>query len=312
MSVVIFILLIISDRFMSSNSQYNLLAVGALLLSSTLWGVLWYPMRFFEAQGLNGLWASLIMYAAAGLVAVPWMRKGYRTLSGQWPMMIGLMLVSGWANIAFILAIIDGNVVRVLLLFFLSPLWTVILGRIFLNERLGAMGTITLLIAMFGAALMLWRSELGFQMITSSSDFYALTAGMAFAIGNVIVRKMQHLPAMAKAAAVWWGVVILAIVWILLLDIQIPTVTSNWVYLQVSMLGLLGMVVMTMAVQYGVSRMPVSRSAVILLFELVAGALSAQLLTNEVVLPQEWLGGGLILIAGYLAARREEEGVEHV
>ena len=297
---------------MASNSQYNLLPVGALLLSSTMWGVLWYPMRLFESQGLVGLWASLIMYSAAGLVAVPWMMTGFRSISGQWPMMIGLMLVSGWANIAFILAVIDGNVVRVLLLFFLSPLWTVILGRIFLNERLGVLGTITLAIAMFGAGLMLWRPELGFQMITSSSDFYALTAGIAFAIGNVIVRKMHHLPAMAKAAAVWWGVVILAIVWIWMLNIEVPVVTSSWVYLQVSILGLVGMVVMTMAVQYGVTRMPVSRSAVILLFELVAGALSAQLLTNEVVLPQEWLGGGLILFAGYLAARREEEGVEHV
>jgi len=297
---------------MASNSQYNLLAVGALLLSSTMWGVLWYPMRLFEAQGLVGLWASLIMFSAAGLVALPWMMTGWRTLSGQWPMMIGLMLVSGWANIAFILAVIDGNIVRVLLLFFLSPLWTVVLGRIFLHERLGVLGTVTLVIAMVGAGLMLWRPELGFQMITSTSDFYALTAGIAFAIGNVIVRKMHHLPAMAKAAAVWWGVVILAIAWILILDIAVPVVTSTWVYAQTALLGLIGMVVMTMAVQYGVSRMPVSRSAVILLFELVAGALSAQLLTNEVVLLQEWVGGGLILVAGYLAARREDEGVEHV
>ncbi len=297
---------------MASNSQYNLLAVGALLLSSTLWGVLWFPMRFFEAQGLVGVWASLIMYFAAGLVALPWMIRGYRTLSGQWPLMVVLMLVSGWANIAFILAVIDGNVVRVLLLFFLSPLWTVILGRIFLNEQLGLLGAVTLLIAMIGAGLMLWRPDSGFLMISSMSDFYALTAGMAFAIGNVIVRKMHDIPAMAKAAAVWWGVVILAIVWIIFLDIDVPTVDSNWVYVQVAILGLLGMSVMTLAVQYGVSRMPVSRSAVILLFELVAGAVSAQLLTNEVVLPQEWLGGSLILLAGYLAARREEKGVAHV
>jgi len=297
---------------MASNSQYNLLAVGALLLSSTMWGVLWYPMRFFESQGLDGLWASLVMYFAAGLVALPWMWSGYRRLTGQWPLLIGLMLVSGWANIAFILAVIDGNVVRVLLLFFLSPLWTVILGRIFLHERLGLLGSITLFIAMLGAGLMLWRPESGLLMIDSLSDFYALTAGMAFAIGNVIVRKMRTLPAMAKAAAVWWGVVILALCWITVLGIEIPTVNSNWVYAQVSLLGLVGMVVMTLAVQYGVSRMPVSRSAVILLFELVAGAVSAQLLTNEVVLPQEWFGGGLILFAGYLAARREDEGIEHV
>lgn len=291
---------------MASNSQYNLLPVGALLLSATMWGVLWYPLRLLESQGLAGLWTSLIMYSAAGLVAVPWMRRGITQLSGQWGLIAGLMLVSGWANIAFILAVIDGNVLRVLLLFFLSPLWTVILGRLFLNERLGVLGAITLFIAMIGAVLMLWRSDTGLPMITSTSDFYALTAGMAFAVGNVLVRKMRDVPAMAKAASVWWGVAIMAVIWIATVDIAIPSVTSNWVYAQAILLGFAGMVLMTMAVQYGVTRMPVQRSAVILLFELVAGAISAQLLTNEVVLPQEWWGGGLILVAGYLAARREE------
>ncbi|MCK4743215.1 MAG: DMT family transporter [Sulfuriflexus sp.] len=295
---------------MASNSQYNLLPVGALLLSATMWGVLWYPLRLLESQGLAGLWTSLIMYSAAGLVAVPWMRKGLSQLSGQWSLIIGLMLVSGWANIAFILAVIDGNVLRVLLLFFLSPLWAVILGRLFLNERLGISGAITLFVAMFGAVLMLWRADAGLPMITSTSDFYALTAGMAFAVGNVLVRKMQDVPAMAKAASVWWGVAMMAAVWIAVVDIAIPTVGSSWVYGQAILLGFAGMVVMTMAVQYGVTRMPVQRSAVILLFELVAGAVSAQLLTNEIVLPQEWWGGGLILIAGYLAARREEAPVD--
>lgn len=271
-----------------------------------MWGMLWYPLRLLESQGLAGLWTSLIMYSAAGLVAVPWMRRGLSQLSGQWGLIAGLMLVSGWANIAFILAVIDGNVLRVLLLFFLSPLWTVILGRLFLKEYLGISGAIMLFVAMFGAVLMLWRTDVGLPMITSSSDFYALTAGMAFAMGNVLVRKMVAVPAMAKAASVWWGVAIMAAIWIAVVDIAVPTVSSYWVYAQATLLGLLGMVVMTMAVQYGVTRMPVQRSAVILLFELVAGAVSAQLLTNEIVLPQEWWGGGLILVAGYLAARREE------
>jgi len=291
---------------MASNSQYKLLPIGALLLSSTLWGVLWYPLRLLESQGLAGLWTSLIMYVAAGLVAVPWMRRGLAQLEGQWTLILGLMLVSGWANIAFILAVIDGNVLRVLLLFFLSPLWTVILGRLFLDERLGILGAITLFIAMIGAVLMLWRSDTGLPMITSTADFYALTAGMAFAMGNVLVRKMRAVPAMAKAAAVWWGVAVMAAIWIVVVDIAVPNVSSNWAYVQAGLLGCVAMVVMTMAVQYGVTRMPVQRSAVILLFELVAGALSAQLLTNEVVLLQEWWGGGLILAAGYLAARREE------
>ena len=48
---------------------------------------------------------------------------------------------------------------------------------------------------------------------------------------------------------------------------------------------------MTWAVQYGVTHMPVYRSSVLLIFELVAGAILSQLLTDEIVLAKEWVGG---------------------
>jgi drug/metabolite transporter (DMT)-like permease len=63
---------------------------------------------------------------------------------------------------------------------------------------------------------------------------------------------------------------------------------------------------MTMLVQYGVSHMPVHRSAIILLFELVAGAISQQLLTNETMSALEWGGGVLVVAAALLSAWREK------
>jgi drug/metabolite transporter (DMT)-like permease len=64
-----------------------------------------------------------------------------------------------------------------------------------------------------------------------------------------------------------------------------------------------GILLMTVLVQYGVTHMPVHRSAVIALVELVVGAVSQQILTNEVVTTQEWVGGVLIVTGAYLAAR---------
>jgi len=69
------------------------------------------------------------------------------------------------------------------------------------------------------------------------------------------------------------------------------------------LLGGVGICTATLAVVYGVTKMPVHRSAVILLFELVAGAVSAQWLTDEIVTNVEWFGGGLIMLAAYLSAR---------
>jgi drug/metabolite transporter (DMT)-like permease len=68
-------------------------------------------------------------------------------------------------------------------------------------------------------------------------------------------------------------------------------------------LGLGGILIMTVLVQYGVTHMPVHRSAVLALIELVAGAVSQQLLTDEVVSAREWAGGALILAGAWLSAR---------
>ncbi len=45
------------------HSNQQILPVISLLLTSTLWGLVWYPLRLLEAQGLGGLWVSLVSYA---------------------------------------------------------------------------------------------------------------------------------------------------------------------------------------------------------------------------------------------------------
>ena len=290
---------------MASNQQTNSLAVVALLISSTMWGVIWYPLRLLEAQGLDGVTTNLAMYTACSLLGLFWLKGLGRAWTEQPRHLLLIMLFSGWTNIAFVLAILDGHVVRVLLLFFLSPLWAVLLGRWFLCERIGLNGALTLVLAMLGAGFMLWQPEAGRLWPESTADWYALTAGMGFAALNVTVRGADAISQSCKANAAWWGVVILAVLWLWLGEQGLPVVSGE-TYLWAALLGIGGIVVMTLTVQYGVTHMPIQRSAVILLFELVAGAISAQLLADEPVLLREWLGGGLIVLAGYMAARRSE------
>jgi drug/metabolite transporter (DMT)-like permease len=118
----------------------------------------------------------------------------------------------------------------------------------------------------------------------------------------VFVRGLQNVSVLLKSVGSWSGVVIVAVVWIGLSSTAFPAVGGEVLFAAV-MLGLCGFLVMTLTVLYGVTRMPLHRSAIILLFELVAGAISASLLTDELVLPREWLGGFMIISAAALAAR---------
>src|SRR5689334_23170116 len=67
------------------------------------------------------------------------------------PLALLMGLSIGWSNLAYVLAILEGEVMRVLLLFYLAPLWTVPLARIVLGERLDRRGFIVMALAFAGA-----------------------------------------------------------------------------------------------------------------------------------------------------------------
>ncbi|MDA1108123.1 MAG: DMT family transporter [Proteobacteria bacterium] len=277
--------------------------MSALLLGATLWGVLWYPLRLLEEQGLSGLWLTLITNAVAFGVGLPWLWRRRVELNQHPWLLIALGLVTGVCNTTFVLAVIEGNVVRVLLLFYLSPLWASLLGRVVLGERLSARAWGLLAVAMMGALIMLWDgAAAGAFWPHGRADLLALLSGLTFALSNVLIRKLQRISVPVKTISAWVGGVLVAVLWLLLSAQPLPQVSSTALIYAI-VLGACGITVMTLAVQYGVTRMPVQRSAVILLFELVAGALSAVWLAGETVQAHEWLGGALIVVAGYLSVR---------
>jgi len=284
------------------STSHPLLPVFSLLLTATLWGLVWYPLRLLETQGLQGLWLSLSSYGAALLIGLPWLWQSRGEWAREGTVLALMMLAVGWCNVAFVIAILDGTVVRVLLLFYLSPLWALILGWLILGERPGASGILVFALAISGAVIMLWNPELGLPWPRDEADWMAASSGLAFSFANVMVRKLNHAGMPTKASASWLGVVLVAAVWIMVVHEPVPAVGYS-VWLGSAMLGWFGFVVMTVTVIYGVTHMPVHRSAIILLFELVVGAVSSVLLTDEQVQMQEWIGGVLIMAAAWFSAR---------
>jgi len=279
-----------------------MLPVLSLLLAASLWGLVWYPLRLLQVQGMNGLWVSFIAFSAAVLASLPWLWRSGPDWRANGRVLFLMSLSIGWCNVAFVLAIIDGTVVRVLLLFYLAPLWALMLGWLLLRETPGRQDLMVFVLAIAGAVTMLWNPDMGLPWPRGEADWLAVSSGLAFSFANVMVRKMRGVSLQGKAAANWLGVALVAGVWILAARDPLPQAALS-VWFGAVLLGWLGFMLMTLTVIYGVTHMPVHRSAVILLFELVIGAVSSLLLTDEVVSPQEWTGGGLIVLAAYLSAR---------
>ena len=276
-----------------------------LLGGAALWGVVWYPYRLLAQAGLDGVWSTIFTYGlafAAGLVVFP---RAVATIRLS-PFVLLMGLAIGWSNLAYVLGVLEGEVMRVLLLFYLAPLWTVPLARILLGERLDAAGLGVMALALTGAMTMLWRPEIGLPWPASRAEWLGLAAGFLFALGNVLVRRLRHLGDAAKSIVIWGGVTLAGLV-------HLPASKVSAVVAWDAAAGSAGLVLgiaaslfaMSLALQYGLSRMPANRAIVILLFELVVAAVAAYLLAGEMLRAQDWAGGTLIVAASLASAWME-------
>ncbi|MBU0500187.1 MAG: DMT family transporter [Gammaproteobacteria bacterium] len=278
----------------------------ALLYSASFWGLTWLPLRLLQGQGLAGIWITFFAYLLSLPLVLILSRPSRALLIAHRHWLLLLALSSGWANLAFILAMLDGLVVRVLLLFYLSPLWAVLLAYLLLGEALRPRMAGVLTLALTGVVLMLWRPGGGDALQFNLVDGLALSAGFTFALNNVIVRRLTQVSMSEKLFAAWTGVPLVALGGALVLGEPWP-VAGAPAYLGAALLGTLGFYTAAVSLYYGLTRMPIQRSAVLLMAELVAGGISSAWLAGEWLSPREFLGGAMIILAGYLVVRWGEK-----
>ncbi len=288
----------------SSNQQY--LAIFGLLFGALCWGIIWYPYRILSDAGVSGIVSSLYTYCIAIILGSALFAKHWRGIFKLPKSAIWLSIIAGWTNLSYVLAIIDGEVMRVMLLFYLSPLWTLLLARFWLKESITKSGLLSIFIAMIGAYIMLANPFSGANQLPipqNNAEWLALSAGIGFSFTNVISRKSTHLSLAAKSMLIWVGVAGMSILLIPFLKDALPSPQSftlnNWL-----IMALIAILIMaaTLFVQYGVTKMTALRASVLFLFELVVAAIAAYYLANEAMLLNEWIGGAFIIAAGLLAA----------
>ena len=290
---------------MSNQNQQNVFPVLALLGGAAIWGLLWYPYRLLEQAEVSGPVATTLTYAFALLLGLAAFRKNLarsHILSGKPQLLLWIGLCAGWTNLAYVLGVIHGEIMRVMLLFYLAPRWTIVFSRLLLNEVLSLHGYLVMVFSLTGAMVMLWQPETGFSMPSSYGDWMGLSAGFMFALSNVLSRMDQVHNIQLKSLAVWMGVTLIAFIYSLFFQPPLLGSVPAGVYLLMFGVGLV-VFGLSVAVQYGLAHVPANQAIVIMLFELVVAALAAYFLAGEAMTTREWIGGVMIISASLFSSR---------
>lgn len=282
---------------------------GVLFVSSLLWGLSWWPMKQLAAQGLDGIALIAVAYGSIGLLALPVLWRQRRQWRSQaWPLLL-IMIIGGTANFSFATALTVGEVIRVMALFYLLPVWGVLGGRLFLGERLTAARLLSVVLALGGAFLLLGGTAL-LAAPPSVIDLVAILSGFAFAMNNLAFRAFDMLPVASKVGAMFCGCGVFALAGLGLGFQDFPGVSAGTLAGGV-LFGVGGLLVATSATQWAVTRLEAGRSSIIMVMELVGAVVSAAVIAGERLEGWEWVGAGLILMgavvegAGFSPIRRD-------
>ncbi len=281
------------------------LAPWGLILNAFVWGVSWYPFRLLEQQGLHPLWATVVIYVLALLALLAWRPRAWHSL-GRHPLLWLLMVASGLTNVGFNWAVTVGDVVRVVLLFYLMPAWTVLLAWLMLGERPGPRALLRLLLALTGVIIVLKTPQSPWPVPTGLADWLAIIGGFSFALTNLLLLKLKDTPDEARAFAMFCGGAVMALA-AGLLGSQLglvptpPILASEWKLLALGVS--LAFLAANLGLQYGAARLSASATSLILLTEVVFASVSSVLLGAAQLELHTLVGGGLILLTAVWATR---------
>lgn len=280
------------------------LAVGALLINAFIWGVSWWPFRTLQGHGLHPIWTTAMVYGFAALCVLAIRPHAWRAYI-QYPAIWLLALGSGVTNICFNWAVTEGDVVRVVLLFYLMPAWVVPLAWLLLAEQPRPIALLRLALALAGVLLVLKQPHSAWPMPRSLPDYLALLGGFGFALVNVMLLKLRQIPSEARMLAMFSGGALMSVT-VALWGNQLswmpglPSVHIDWLSL---LLGLtVAFLISNMSLQYGAARLRSNTTALVMLSEIVFASLSALLLGAAVLDARVVWGGALILAAATWAA----------
>lgn len=274
--------------------------IFSLLAGATMWGLTWWPMRVLRDLGLSGAWLTILSSAAAALLLLPWALRQRQSWKPHHVALLVIMLCGGYANLAYNAAMIGGNPLRVMMLFYLAPIWALLGAQVFLGERIDATRVAAVAIAVAGALLILGGPEL-LQNPPALVDLLAISAGLAYAMNNLAYRGAESVPVVSKNLVMLVGAVVLAVPCLWLFPVPAgPAGGAWWACIAFGVLWLVPAVGLT---QFGVAHMAAGRAAVLLTLELPIAAATGALFGGVDLTAMEWAGGLLILLAAIIDSR---------
>ncbi len=292
-----------------SADRADLLPSLGIAFGAALWGLYWIPVRGIEQAGVSAFWTGPVIFGASLLVFVPLILLRWRQFAAHWQHTLIPGLLAGFAFSLYIASLNLTDVVRAILLFYMSPLWSTLLGVLVLKERLTGNRVVALLLAFAGLYVVL-VIETGLPVPRNTGDWFALLSGLCWSAASVKLFQDGAVYLIEKVTLFIFFALIMAL--LLLLWHQgdfggapdTASLANGWYWILLVALLMLPITYLTI---WPATVLSPGRVGMLLMVEVIVGVASAAMLTDEPFGMREIVGAGLIISAGIVEVARQQK-----
>lgn len=286
---------------MTSQSK-TALASLTVVLAGCIWGLYWLPVRALEAAGLGGALGSLAVVVVALVLVLPlaWQRRDPRGVDRG---AAAATAVGGAAFMLYSVGLVEGRIASVILLFYLTPVWTTLIEVGVLRWPVPWLRYPVIALGLIGLGLVL-GADGGWPLPRSSGEWLGLLAGLLWSLGTIGMRARPELRPLSGTSFFLLGALLVG----LLLWAVLPMSTAFAPAMDAAAVGWLVAAALVwwsgsmLALVWAAARLEPARVGILLMSEVLVGAVSAALWAGETMVPIQMLGAALLVAAGVLDA----------
>jgi len=276
----------------------------AIIVSAVFWGSMWMPLRAAYGSGLGGAWVAWMIYGLPALLVLPFIlrNRGRGLAAGGWPL-LWLGVSTGICNYLYAASVVYGDVARIVLLFYVNPVWSVLLERAILKARITPGRAAALALGLAGMFILNYGGG-GLPLPRNFSEWGGLAAGFCWAVALVMMRMTPHIGMTEKAFLQY---VTAMIVGGLILALGIFPGQADWsavdwpaAILWVAIVAGIWVVPGLLLSFWGAARLSPTRASMLFMAEVVVGVGTAAIWTDNPFGWREAIGGAIIVSASVL------------
>lgn len=277
----------------------------AMIGSTLFWGSMWIGLREIDAAGVHETLGGTLVYGLPAILLLPILFLRWARIRRDAK---GLLLCAAplaLCNILFAMAVVIGEVGMIVLMFYLSPIWSTILERVFLKVSISplrwagiGLALIGLLVLQGGHGRLPWPSNF--------PEWMGLAAGFCWAVALLTARMWPAIPVLDKSVLQFLCALPIGLAVFFLVNAGAPALplpdkavlmaAAPWILATFAI-----WVVPSLALSlWGAARLSPGRANILMMFEVIVGVGSGALLAGEDLGWNKILGGILIVSASIL------------